>query len=96
MLASPQPTAVEQLTLSSVKLYFSLSVGDCFYALWNETCSIISVLCVSTKCLLLKNKRPCFFFVVMLFLILVFCKFLVPRRCFISITRNDDFLTYQP
>jgi hypothetical protein len=70
MLASHQPTAVEQLTLSSVKLYFSLSVGDCFYALWNETCSIISVLCVSTKRLLMKNKCP-FFFVVMLFLLFV-------------------------
>jgi len=34
--------------------------------------------------------------VVKLFLLLVFCKFLVPSRCFISITRKDDFLTHQP
>ena len=57
--------------------------------------AITSVLYASIKCLLLKNKLLCFF-VVMLILLLAFCKFLVPSRCFISITRTDDFLTYQP
>jgi hypothetical protein len=55
-----QASPVLQITLSSVKLYFSLSEGDCFYALWNETLiQSLSVFYASIKCLI-ENKLPCF------------------------------------
>lgn len=57
--------------------------------------SVISVLYASIKCLI-DNKCPCLFLWLGYFCYWYFVSCLLPSTCFISITRKEDFPTYQP
>jgi hypothetical protein len=56
----PHSPAAAQITLSSVKLYLSLSEVDCYCALWNEILlqSLNAFYASKTVCILLKINLP--------------------------------------